>query len=64
MKLVNSEAVFMITKCTEYFIKSLAKESFGFDFASSAALDAAMITKRMLPMAHFCKAPEKFYELY
>ena len=41
-----------------------AKESFGFDFASSAALDAAMITKRMMPMAHFCKAPEKFYELY
>lgn len=30
VKLVNSEAVFLITKCTEYFIKLLAKESFGF----------------------------------
>lgn len=36
-----------------------AKESFGFDFASSAALDAAMITKRMMPMAQFYKAPKR-----
>lgn len=30
VKLVNAEAVFLITKATEYFIKSLSKESFGF----------------------------------
>lgn len=28
VKLVNSEAVYLITKATESFIKSLAKESF------------------------------------
>lgn len=30
VNLVNSDAVFLITKATEMFIKSLAKESFGF----------------------------------
>lgn len=30
VKLVNAEAVFLITKTTELFIKSLAKEAFGY----------------------------------
>jgi DNA polymerase epsilon subunit 4 len=30
VKLVNAEAVFLVTKTTELFIKSLAKEAFGY----------------------------------
>ncbi|KAG5672013.1 hypothetical protein PVAND_002175 [Polypedilum vanderplanki] len=49
VKLVSGEAIFVITKSTELFIKALTKESFGF---------AAQNKKKTISKTHVDKALE------